>query len=495
MPSQNHFEKLREGVEHWNAWREEYPDITPLLTGENLDGANLSGVKLSGAKITKARFCRTNLTGADLSYAIISQTQFDNADLSNAIFHETECTKGSFKHAILTGCSLDGSRFANSQFAGAVGDKVEAKTSIKQGSRNLPIGVLPPDKRPHFTKCDFNSARLVHSEFEAVFQKCGFCNAELQSASFSDSKVSKCDFSEAKLPNVHFFDSKLIKSNFHGAILRGATFQGTSLNSIDLRGAQFDINTKFGNARFKGVLVNRDDATSIQNKLKPEQIEGLLMGSDLDRLKRDFTGFKRWLHLAAILLFIAPYLLYLVRIELSHEAANQMQQLRWYLNDKVNNDIDHSAAQLIEAVSRQFPNIPMDRIRNHVSRSTAELKQTLSSYLQGSQQPPEKSIYILMWEYIKRHDIGTAPDLLDRVSIYFFYILLGYNFLRLTILYKTSRLEHEENITNLAANFSFKDYPTWGYLYGFMMVITIPYYGVILLHTWQYLRSARYCFP
>ena len=56
MANPEHVEILKRGVEVWNKWREENPDVKPDLSyadlrGANLDNADLSGVSLSEAKV------------------------------------------------------------------------------------------------------------------------------------------------------------------------------------------------------------------------------------------------------------------------------------------------------------------------------------------------------------------------------------------------------------------------------------------------------------
>jgi uncharacterized protein YjbI with pentapeptide repeats len=46
MANDEHVAKLKEGVDAWNAWREENPNIRPNLYGANLYGANLFGANL-----------------------------------------------------------------------------------------------------------------------------------------------------------------------------------------------------------------------------------------------------------------------------------------------------------------------------------------------------------------------------------------------------------------------------------------------------------------
>lgn len=49
MANDEHVKILRSGVERWNRWRTENPNVRPDLIGANLRGANLRGVFLNGA--------------------------------------------------------------------------------------------------------------------------------------------------------------------------------------------------------------------------------------------------------------------------------------------------------------------------------------------------------------------------------------------------------------------------------------------------------------
>jgi uncharacterized protein YjbI with pentapeptide repeats len=52
MANDEHVAMLRTGVEAWNEWREENPDIRPDLIWASLVEANLYRANLSGAKLT-----------------------------------------------------------------------------------------------------------------------------------------------------------------------------------------------------------------------------------------------------------------------------------------------------------------------------------------------------------------------------------------------------------------------------------------------------------
>ena len=54
MANDEHVAMLKKGVDVWNAWRAENPDIRPDLTGEDLTDANLSGADLTKANLSMA---------------------------------------------------------------------------------------------------------------------------------------------------------------------------------------------------------------------------------------------------------------------------------------------------------------------------------------------------------------------------------------------------------------------------------------------------------
>jgi hypothetical protein len=54
MANDEHLAKLEEGVEVWNAWREEHPDVRPDLSEANLRGTDLQRANLRGADLGKA---------------------------------------------------------------------------------------------------------------------------------------------------------------------------------------------------------------------------------------------------------------------------------------------------------------------------------------------------------------------------------------------------------------------------------------------------------
>jgi TIR domain/Pentapeptide repeats (8 copies) len=92
VANEEHLARLQQGVEAWNRWRDEHPEIRPDLTSADLAEADLTRVNLAeadlaGANLAAANLCKVNLTGANLAGANltgarIGGTVFGDIDLS-----------------------------------------------------------------------------------------------------------------------------------------------------------------------------------------------------------------------------------------------------------------------------------------------------------------------------------------------------------------------------------------------------------------------------
>src|SRR5436305_12025452 len=114
-----HLKILQNGVEHWNQWRKNNPEIRPILyeaplNNAKLSKANFSNANLIGAQLWKAtligvNFHEANLLGANLRRAVLTGANFCRTDL-----YETDLSK-----ANLTRANLQGAQLAMTNFEGA----------------------------------------------------------------------------------------------------------------------------------------------------------------------------------------------------------------------------------------------------------------------------------------------------------------------------------------------------------------------------------------
>lgn len=115
---------IKEGVECWNAWRNEHrttrirlrdADLRGLdLSHVNfndaiLDSTDLSGVDLSSARMSNARMGGVNLSGANLSYASLIDADLIDADLRCA----------TLRHACIIGADLSGAKLCGADLRDA----------------------------------------------------------------------------------------------------------------------------------------------------------------------------------------------------------------------------------------------------------------------------------------------------------------------------------------------------------------------------------------
>jgi len=140
MDDSVHLAKFREGALAWNAWRAEYPGITPdlreivpslgekqlgpahggpidltdaLLNRANLHSATLMEARLFNADLRESNLAMALLAGADLSFANLSGAILDHADLRDA----------NLQDALLEGARLDLARnLTQAQIDTALGD-------------------------------------------------------------------------------------------------------------------------------------------------------------------------------------------------------------------------------------------------------------------------------------------------------------------------------------------------------------------------------------
>jgi uncharacterized protein YjbI with pentapeptide repeats len=110
---------LAQGVDLWNAWRNEHPGIAIDLTGANLRHLNLENANLSHADLTEANLSFSNFKNANLTFAcldggILSFAGFREANLTAAILDNSYLEDADLEGARLAGASLKNTKLTNS---------------------------------------------------------------------------------------------------------------------------------------------------------------------------------------------------------------------------------------------------------------------------------------------------------------------------------------------------------------------------------------------
>ncbi len=119
MANKEHLNILNQGVEVWNRWRKDNPDIQPDLSGANLSEAILIQADLRRANLDGANLARANFRGADLGDAYLDRANFRGADLSGALLRWADLYKADFSQANLGGADLKGAALTDACLSGA----------------------------------------------------------------------------------------------------------------------------------------------------------------------------------------------------------------------------------------------------------------------------------------------------------------------------------------------------------------------------------------
>ncbi len=127
MANNDHLTILRCGVDFWNRWRQDNPDIAPDLSNAdlakanfrhaNFKSANFVRANLRKARLRESDFTNANLSDANLQWAILSKSNLTRTTMIN-----TDLNRSSVRWADATGADLTG---ANLKYASLVGTNVQ----------------------------------------------------------------------------------------------------------------------------------------------------------------------------------------------------------------------------------------------------------------------------------------------------------------------------------------------------------------------------------
>jgi hypothetical protein len=111
MANEEHLAILRQGVEAWNRWRAENPDVRPDLSNTNLEAMDLTGAVLSNvlfqnASLRAATLSNANLRGASLRDANCRGTVLRDANLFAASLCKANLSQANLVHSDLSRADL-----------------------------------------------------------------------------------------------------------------------------------------------------------------------------------------------------------------------------------------------------------------------------------------------------------------------------------------------------------------------------------------------------
>ena len=118
MANPEHLAKLDGGVNAWNHWREQNPNVEPDLSKANLHAAYLNSAYLSEANLSEADLSKTFLVEAHLSLAKLSKADLREANLHGAHLHQADLRRADLRGANLHEADLRGANLRGANLRG-----------------------------------------------------------------------------------------------------------------------------------------------------------------------------------------------------------------------------------------------------------------------------------------------------------------------------------------------------------------------------------------
>ncbi|MFB2938474.1 pentapeptide repeat-containing protein [Aerosakkonemataceae cyanobacterium BLCC-F154] len=201
------------GVNVWNNWRKNFPQIEPDLYGINLNGANLKGVNFSGANLGPAGLFSADLQGADLTAAYLNGACLNRANLSEA----------NLSGALLRGADLTRANLTGANLTGAYLSRADLSTALLRVANLAKADLTGAFLRgAYFTGTNLRGAYLSRADLTGAY---------MRAANLSEADLTAALFSKADLTAAFFIRTQALYTNFNKAKFTGACIQDWNINS------------------------------------------------------------------------------------------------------------------------------------------------------------------------------------------------------------------------------------------------------------------------
>jgi len=238
MANPEHLAVLKEGVERWNRWRGEVPEVRPDLEAADLRGedfimsdlvalkhpdatkfmrnlyrarmrnaapsafgVDFHGVELRGARLSEANLFRANLTGATLQWAHLTRATLREADFFGSDLSDATLAEADLRKAVLHGATLRKANLRSANLAQAL-----------------------------FSQADLTGADLSWAKLRDVHGE----DSILIGADLSYANLIKANLCGAKLAGANLTQSRLVQTMLSRADMTGCSVFGVSAWGVDL---------------------------------------------------------------------------------------------------------------------------------------------------------------------------------------------------------------------------------------------------------------------
>jgi uncharacterized protein YjbI with pentapeptide repeats len=201
MPNQTHLEMVNKGVEAWNKWREDNPEIEP-----DLSDVDFSNLKLNNANLSDTDLRRSNLVNTDFRGANLIRADLRAANINKAGFNLAKLREANFSEAYIRESDLS---------------EVDLKRAYFIRADLVRVDLWETD----LARADFRWAYLIGTDLR---------QANLELADLRWTHLSESNLSEAELSHANLIKASIIKTNLHHTNLQGVSLAWTHFGDVDL---------------------------------------------------------------------------------------------------------------------------------------------------------------------------------------------------------------------------------------------------------------------
>jgi uncharacterized protein YjbI with pentapeptide repeats len=247
MASEEHLAIFHRGIDAWNDWRVKNPSVEPDLKGLVLVGKELTNLNLSRVHLDGAVFKDVYCFGTQMAFATLNKADFDNVTFSQVDLSSAMMNAIKAHLVVFHGSNLTRAQLQNSLFS--------------------------PD------------VRRVAPKQNAVFRRSNLSNAILANSDLKEAWFSMVDLRGTDLANCQ---------------LQNSTFSDVIV----------DAKTRLQRATVARCTIARYTLECLEDYGGLTKGDRMLMEikDDVATLRQSYSGPWQIIHVAALLLFSAPYL-------------------------------------------------------------------------------------------------------------------------------------------------------------------------------------------
>lgn len=301
MANQEHLDILKQGVEVWNKWRREHPEIEPDLNGIDFDEVitalptymEAQNINFDELDLEYNFFSAIhNRTVNNLRFSALVENREDGFDLVGIDLHG----------ANLRGCSITDLQLSNVDLSHSDLRSADLRSTFLLETDLSEATLTKANLQDaFFYKASFREARIDQAELRAMLVRdldvsnADFSGSKLEEACFLEAQLNGATLSGTDLREAWFVCVDLSQGDLSDSDLRGAKFYFATLDETDLSGAQF-VQTEWHDSKLTNCKIYGISAWNLQLE-NTKQLDLIITDPDEATITVDNLEVAQFIHL------------------------------------------------------------------------------------------------------------------------------------------------------------------------------------------------------